>query len=170
MIGHPWDGLVIAVNDVGSHWPRRLDHWCTLHPEKMPAWVKDRTANKHPDGYITWARRGVRGIHRAIESWAGGSSGLLGVAVAFQLGCQRIVLCGVPMNRDPHFAESKVHPKGKPWSSCDAHWKSWTKGEIVNRMKGRVRSMSGKTRDLLGAPDPEWLGVQQVRRWQRDIR
>lgn len=160
MIGGPWPGLVIAVNDVGSHWPRRLDHWCTLHPEKMPGWLKDRTAAGHPDGYTTWARRKSTGIARTIESWAGGSSGLLGVALACgPLECERVILCGVPMNRDPHFAQSKVHPKGKPWTSCDAHWKSWTKPEFTKRMQGRVKSMGGRTRDLLGAPDPEWLGV-----------
>src|SRR5688572_6460764 len=35
MLGSTWPGIVIAVNDIGAMWPRRLDHWCSLHMENM---------------------------------------------------------------------------------------------------------------------------------------
>jgi hypothetical protein len=161
-LGRPWDGVVIAANDVGCHWGRDLHHWVTLHPEKMSKWVQERVGHGHPGGYITWTRRGGRGADRQLDSWAGGSSGLLAVSVAAHIGCTRIVLCGVPMNREPHFAESKVHARNKPWSSADGHWKAWQAPHVLTRLRAMVRSMSGRTRDLLGAPTLDWLvGEQQ---------
>ena len=157
MLGYPWDGYVVAANDIGIHAPV-LHHWCTLHPEKMAGWERERRQAGRPAGYTRWGRRIHQSVDRQVTAWGGGSSGLLGVTVARDaLGCERIVLCGVPMTRSPHFAESTVHPRGKPWPSAHSHWKVWVKDTNVARMKGRVRSMSGRTKDLLGAPTREWL-------------
>jgi SAM-dependent methyltransferase len=161
MLGREWDGIIIAANDIGCHWPRRLDAWCTLHPEKMPKWLKERHANGHPDGYITWSRKGGR-ADRTIKTWGGGASGMLAVAVAYEMGCERVILCGVPMTRAPHFAESGVHQRGKVWSSASTHFKAWRVPAILARMRGRVKSMSGETRTLLGYPDAEFLRLDNV--------
>lgn len=70
----------------------------------------------------------------------GGSSSLMGTKVALKyLGYDRVVLAGVPLTGayKDHFLK---------------HWQ-----EAVPFLAGRVRSMSGHTRDLLGYPDEEWL-------------
>jgi len=158
MIRARWDGIVVAANDIGAHWPRQLHGWATLHPEKMERWVRLREKNGHPGGFVTYARDGKkrRGIDDTVRHrFGGGSSGLLAVSVALHLGCDRIVLCGVPMTRDLYFRESTVHPEGKTFSSADSHWKKWL--QYADRLQGLVKSMSGRTRDLLGEPTLEWL-------------
>ena len=160
-----WDGLVIAVNDVGVHWTRRLDHWVSLHPEKLVRrdpghpkkwpWVRQRAHHGHPNGYETWTRNTKRiAVDHRIPAWPGGSSGLLAVNVAAALHCDRVVLVGVPMDKQPHFRESGVHVRGRNWNP-NAHWKKWLAHE--GDLRGWVRSMSGRTRDLLGEPTPTWL-------------
>lgn len=86
-----------------------------------------------------------------IESW-GGSSGMLCVRVALELGCNRIVLAGVPMEK-----MSRHYDDAKPWNEARQYWPAWEKA--IPRFAGRVRSLSGWTRERLGAPDEEWLHV-----------
>jgi len=144
--GRPWDGVVLAANDVGSHWPRDLDHWITLHPEKMSSWELLRAEQGFSNGYCTWSRR-KRGLMYQVQPWAGGASGMLAIQVAHELGCTRAILCGIPMDASPHFAESVVHIPGKRWTSVAGHWRAW--GVHVDKMVGWVRSMSGETQKLL---------------------
>ncbi|MFP3947088.1 MAG: hypothetical protein ACLFWG_00025 [Longimicrobiales bacterium] len=166
MVGGVWPGVVIAVNNAGVDWDRPLDHWVSMHPEKFHReckpgkggeWIRRRRERGHPDGYVTWARREVPTLaDRQVEVWAGGSSGLLAVAVADILNCPLAVLCGVPMDRRPHYHDVW---DGKPWVHADAHWPAWTSNE--DRLQGWVRSMSGRTREFLGYPDREWLTMRE---------
>ncbi|MCI0434489.1 MAG: hypothetical protein L0271_12740, partial [Gemmatimonadetes bacterium] len=48
LITGDWIGLIAAVNDIGCHWPGRLDHWITLHPEKMARWRHERAVRGLP--------------------------------------------------------------------------------------------------------------------------
>ena len=158
----PWRGLVIAVNDIGCHWPGPIDHWCTLHPEKMKKWQAERSTKGYPGGYTTWTSRKYAGIDKVIKTWGGMSSGGLAVTVAIDgLTVERVVLAGVPMEKTPHFAQSTVHQKTKNWNSAQTHWRSWNKPQAESKMKGKVRSMSGLTLQKFGAPDAEWLGIER---------
>jgi hypothetical protein len=160
MFGPDWWDLVVAANDVGCHWPRHLDAWATLHVEKMAKWRTERDEAGHPTGYVTYARAGKKrkGIDQTIPyPFGGGASGLLAVSVALHLGATRIVLCGVPMTRTPHFAESNVHLPSKPWSTPDSHWKKWVRSAPT--LAPVIRSMGGRTAEKFGAPTAEWLGL-----------
>jgi hypothetical protein len=153
-----WDGLVVAANDVGAHWPRDLDHWVTLHSDKFPSWQDLRAAHGFAAGYRTWCRwyRPDIPVDFRVRPWAGGSSGMLAVQVALEgLGCTHVVLCGVPMTQTPHFAETKERFHSV-WIAANAHWRDWEKCRA--QFGDRVRSMSGRTRELLGAPSLEWFG------------
>ncbi len=69
-----------------------------------------------------------------------GSSAMLGLKVGLRLGYQKIILAGVPLNED-RYAHFQV---GWRW--------------IADLLKCcPVRSMSGYTRELLGAYTEEWL-------------
>lgn len=165
MVGGDWPGIVIAVNDVGIHYPGRIDHWATLHAEKLDGWQRDRIHRGHGRTWTTWSRPKStrRGVDRIVTGWTRGASGMLAVGVALdELGCDRVVLAGIPMDAQPHFRESTVHVAGRPWHAGGSHWNAWKKDEMAERLGGRVRSMSGKTRELLGAPDIEWLGLVPV--------
>lgn len=158
--GKLWDGLTICVNDVACHWPRPIDHWVSLHPNKFRIWKDRRVAETglfaEPE---TWGRDPVDIRHRAQHVfeplWLGGSSGMYAVEVARRaLGCTKIILCGIPMTVSSHFVESKEEFAAR-WQSADVHWTSWRRYylEIVPW----TRSMSGRTKELLGAPSLEWL-------------
>jgi len=144
-----WPGIVIATNDAGAAWPGRLHHWVTLHPEKLTAWKDLRRARGYPEGYATWSKFAHPAIQHLVTSWGSGTSGLLAVAVARAVKARRAVLCGVPMEATPHFFDTDV------WRNADNAWRGWVANE--RRMTGWVRSMSGRTRGLLGEPTPEWL-------------
>jgi hypothetical protein len=45
--------------------------------------------------------------------------------------------------------------RGKPWLQCDSFTIGFMKS--VPHFAGRVRSMSGWSKELLGAPSVEWL-------------
>lgn len=162
----PWDGLVIAVNDIGTHL-EQIDHWVTLHPDKMVEagtdpdhpegwpWEKQRREKGLADGYVTWTHKPNRGTMKVVKSWGGGSSGLLGVCTAYEIGCQRVVLCGVPMDDGAWFEGSVTHDASERFTSVDSHRRVWrrTKDKLIKR----VRSMSGWTKEMLGEPTLEWL-------------
>jgi hypothetical protein len=159
MLGHAWDGVVVAANDVGAHWPRDLHHWASLHPYKLPAWMELR--EQQIGGGVTYElwtddRRYHTAIvvDHAINAWPGGSSGMLALQVAKEIGCTRAVLCGIPMTPTGHFIESveRFHPQ---WVSAPGHMRAWRRHLAL--IEGWARSMSGATRELLGAPTPEWL-------------
>jgi hypothetical protein len=75
---------------------------------------------------------------------------MLCVAVALELGCTRIVLAGVPMDKMAGHYDNR-----KPWMEARQYWPAWERA--IPKFAGRVRSMSGWTRDKLGEPTKEWL-------------
>ena len=156
-VAGPWDGLVIAVNDAGADWPRRLHHWVSLHPERFHLieygkgrWVAKREENGHEPAGQLWGanRRAMDGVQFLKCRMPGGSSGLYAVEVAMHLGATRIVLCGVPM-------DASVNPyHGEAWTGHRNYRGPWQRH--AQRLTN-VRSMSGWTLDLLGAPTEDWL-------------
>lgn len=159
MYGRPWDGVVIAANDIGAHWPHELHHWVSLHPDKFDRWRALRTKHGYAlEGIVTWAKKmRMASQHLAdneIHPWAGGSSGMFAVQVAREVGCTKAILCGIPMTSTPHFAETKEQFHTQ-WLAATGHWKAWTSSK--EQMLGWAKSMSGRTQELLGAPTLDWL-------------
>lgn len=158
----PWSGIVVAVNDAGADWPWTLHHWASLHPERFHVieygkgrWVDKRRANGHePAGQLWGASRGAgEGVEFLKCRMPGGSSGLYAVEVARHVGATRIVLCGVPM-------DASVNPyHGATWRGHRDHRPTWK--QLAAELDD-VRSMSGWTADLLGLPDPTWLGCDTL--------
>lgn len=82
------------------------------------------------------------------HQFVSGSSGLFAVKVALiDLGYEDVVLCGVPMTATPHFDDNV------PWPEVDLFKLGWE--QALPQIDGRVRSMSGWTRELLGAPNED---------------
>jgi len=81
---------------------------------------------------------------------ASGSSGLYAVKLALEAGADKVVLAGVPMS-----AEAAHFFSPEPWQEVGGFIDAWS---IVHpRLQHTVRSMSGWTRERLGAPTPDWL-------------
>lgn len=149
-----WDfDEVIAINDIGAEIPETT-HWCSMHPEKMPKWLGQRRFNGFPEPKDFWTSRdrqppeGLDVEFKTLRNTRGGS-GLLAIHVARFLGCEKIVLCGIPMTPNgEHY-----HTAGL-WKECKLYRVVWEKNPTL---KEDVRSFSGWTRLTLGPPTKEWL-------------
>jgi hypothetical protein len=147
--------IVVAVKDIGITYPH-IDHWVTYHPERLPKELKMRRDRGLVDPLFIWtydkiAIRPKLGIEFRTVPHRGGSSGFMGMVVAC-IVADRCVLAGIPM--DPvqkHFSR----PKKKGWPEAMYYRKVWT--EYHGEYKDRVRSMSGWTKEIFGAPTSEWL-------------
>lgn len=161
--------LWLAVNDVGSWWPGRLDAWATLHPELLRGpgndphdgdWERARSDRGLPCLYTTYAPRGP-GVHEVVQHWGGGGAAGYGARIAEHVGSTHVALCGCPLDDRPyHGASTEYHDIT---SYLDVYRRGWERrldrdhqraGRFI---RDRVRSMSGWTRDLLGAPTTDWL-------------
>lgn len=154
----------VACNDVGAAYPGHLDALVTLHAEKAPIWVGRRAAAGRPSPGAVLAHDGLGHAPPACvtgtTNWRfegqkdTGSSGLFALKVALiDLGFDGAVLCGVPMTpAQGHFFDAAE------WRGAAAHQRGWA--QALPHIKHRARSMSGWTRDLLGAPDERWLAAQ----------
>lgn len=142
---------VIATNDAGAYYPGHIHHWVTLHSEKMPKWWDDRLRAGHPPPDEVWFHAPSAKFvlpHRTTSDW-GGSSGLLATKLALELGYDKIVLCGIPMEDGPHFhTETRMVGTGR-------YWRAWE--ENASQLADKVRSYVGRTAQLLGKPDEVWL-------------
>lgn len=138
--------VVIATNDAIAAYPDRIDHAVTLHPEKLVRWRMERWKNRGNGDYETWSRPDTPdGVDRTLSGWSSGSSGMLAVGVALSVGADSVVLAGVPMQAGAaHFFDPS------PWNDVWHHREAWEKR--ADELRGRVWSLSGWTRDLLGAP------------------
>jgi hypothetical protein len=79
-----------------------------------------------------------------------GTSGLFAAKVALcDLGFDRVVLCGVPMTATPHL-NNRTDWVDRPKTPTD-YQRVWA--GLPAEYLGRMRSLSGWTRELLGAPE-----------------
>lgn len=148
----PWGGEIMAVNDIGAHLHDIVRHWCTLHPEYLAGWRAYRAGHCYGEGVppSTHAPRWRDGVDRVWSmSNYGDTSGLFACFVGLMLGYESIVLAGVPATDEPHYFDP-------PWQRCSGYdpgiaWSTWSWASSTV-FAGRVKSLSGNTRDWLGAP------------------
>ncbi|MGA0604868.1 hypothetical protein ACO2Q0_02620 [Phenylobacterium sp. VNQ135] len=154
---------VVACNDVVAAWPGRLDAAVSLHPEKFGTWITQRRRRGYPDPVRVIGHENARANPRLPDCITGfashqfpgqkgsGSSGHFALKFALiDLGCDRAVLCGVPMSEDQaHFFDEKA------WTAANPHRKGWE--QSWSHIRHRARSMSGWTRAELGAPTRQWI-------------
>lgn len=159
LVGGPWPGRVLAVNDVIPVWEARLDEAVTLHTEKLRGprarWLdwRERRGGNTPR---VWSNVEHHAVDRTFERTAARTSGAGAIVVARKLGGRRIALAGIPMGGSD--VEERRHffdPPGVEWKCPSAAWATWVAER--RRLYGWVRSPSGRTRDLLGEPDERWL-------------
>ncbi|MEI7635880.1 MAG: hypothetical protein WCJ37_01130 [Syntrophus sp. (in: bacteria)] len=73
-----------------------------------------------------------------------GSSSMTGTLAAIRLGYKKIVLCGIPLTGNA--------PEGNPYEAFRLGWE-----DKKDELTGKVKSLSGWTKELLGNPTWEWL-------------
>lgn len=152
---------VYCVKLAGVDYPAAFETWVTLHPEWMDEYEKMRRAAGRPGGYeIVAPLEGEVGMHgkagridrRVTYRWpkmtSSASSGIYAAKVALDDGYDA-VLAGIPMTGAKHYR------RGKPWAQLDSFTPGY--GIALPHLRGRVRSMSGYTRETLGEPTLDWL-------------
>lgn len=156
--GGKFDG-VVACNDAGMWWPGALDGWVSLHPQfwESRGWRKSREDSGYPAPANFYAHENARNLipdkivktdYRFPGQQHSGSSGLFAAKVALvDLGFDRVVLCGVPMTKTPHFWDKNQIN----WHPAESFRNQWL--DLPQEYLDRMRSMSGWTKVLLGPPE-----------------
>lgn len=78
-----------------------------------------------------------------------GSSSFLGTQALVGMGYTKIILCGCPMQGPNQTGKKERY---------DNFFKGWEK-YAISMFGNKVKSMSGKTMQLLGYPSKEWLSL-----------
>lgn len=144
--------IMVAANFAGIDYPGHLDAFCTLHPERMGAWLKARAKMGRNTDCRRFVWRAERGLDAEVikERWRG-SSGLYMAQVALdQLGATGVILCGVPMDKDA----GHIRAPG-PWLRTEVYRRGFL--EARKGIGGQVRSLSGWTSCRFGKPDAQWI-------------
>lgn len=153
-----WD--ILTVNKILETMPANIEHAYSNIPRVLNVAIAARrdeyTREFRPTGEIQTHSCQTGAMHQ--WPWGGhGTSGLGAVLVGIGLGYEPpIVLCGLPLNDGPHngephwrrtaFATSEA--AGSVTDDRDSHWKR----AIELAFGGKVKSMSGRTREWLGSP------------------
>lgn len=147
----------------------------------MDAYEAERAALGLPGGYeIVAPLDGMVGRHagkgknikrktdyRFPGMNASASSGIFAAKVAIDDGFERIVLAGIPMTKEAgHFLPKTKNVDGEIRSTIWNHLDNFASGNpkipkgfelALPFMRGKVKSMSGYTAQVLGTPDRAWL-------------
>jgi len=136
-----------------------IKYFVTYHIEDIEAYKRKKTGDykiiSHTNDFIKYSRE-----RRKKPEWANtnvdivyphqapsGSSSLLGTKAAlFKLGYNKVVLIGCPMDT------GSIENKAKSYSVFRKGW-LYFKSDLV----GKVKSMSGWTKELLGEPTKGWV-------------
>jgi hypothetical protein len=161
------DHDVIAVNDIGMEYRGNLAAWVSLHGEKLVHWMRHRANAGLPPAKKTYTglsagdwknvREGVDECVRVLwpEQEHCGSSGLFAVRIALEyLNYDTVILCGIPMT-----STGQHYFRSKDWGVASVYWPHW-EAVYESRLKGKVFSMSGWTRNLLGEPPTSLMEIQ----------
>lgn len=152
---HPGPYTIIATNNAGRDYHGILHNWVTLHTEKMPKWVKERREHGLPDAEQFWTSntktipKEHEELYNHVPTWDG-SSGLLAVSVALWLEYDKVILCGVPLDK-----QAAHYDDDAPWMDAPRYRAAWTKRLKI--LKGKVKSFNGWTSLILGEPTRAWI-------------
>jgi hypothetical protein len=145
--GRDYDVTIIGMDAAGMH-VIPCEYVATYHPAE----IQDiRTRREAIGGNLDYRlishegkQPGVDIVEPLNPGDRSGSSSLLGTLAALKMGYGRIILCGCPLIG-----------KNEHGGSYDSFRIGWTNKQKY--LNDRVRSMSGWTKELLGAPTDEWL-------------
>lgn len=144
-----YDYLAVGL-DCADRYLGRIEHAVSYHPKEFKPFIKNNVvmpgfhARRQAAGgnmdYQTHSHGGPELGHRIWPYHTpSGSSAMLGVEVGMGLGYEKIIVAGSPLT-DKGYVRFQT---------------GWT--ARLDKIKDKVRAMSGFPRELLGAPDEEWL-------------
>jgi hypothetical protein len=143
------EGDMISVSAAGCCVIQPMvKHWCNLHAEYLPHYqflaqfrqpkhIHTHTQKPSPDAEFIWEIQ-----HPYLNR---GTSAMFATLVGLALGYTEIILAGCPLDNSAYFYEPPSTRHGI-YPSCLKAWE-YSHEYVFN---GRVKSMSGKTMELLG--------------------
>lgn len=149
-----FDG-VVAAKHAGIEWSSELDAWVSLHPDRFGSLIAERAKRGYPPSKRLFGHIPMENVCEGMPykfngQKRSGSSGLFACKVAIELGFDRLVLCGIPLEKSEGRIDGKSH-----WNGAGSFRQGFL--EAVPALAGRARSMSGWTAIMLGAPTSEWF-------------
>ena len=135
-----------------------VDYWLWFHAELFPDFALRREKKGHPPVKEYWSvpykgrGRPAPGFNVQYFDWThGGSSGLVAVGLALkEKKADCVILAGIPMT-----AEGGRYDDKKQWTEAVHHRVGWW--NTLQMTRGKVKSFSGWTKELLGEPTAEWM-------------
>lgn len=141
----------MAVNKAGETFPGHLEHWYSNAGHLLKIWMAARRQEYIKEFIVSHTHACSNGAMWLWPWGAHGTSGLGAALTGIALGYEQIVLCGLPLDNGPHNGEPpwrKTRFASSEVKDDDQHWQRAR--ELA--FQGKVKSMSGRTRDWLGAP------------------
>lgn len=162
--GIPHD--VYCVNRSMLFFQRQIDHWCAIDVEES-VWftqnVNEKIQNVKPiirhtigegsfayDVYWTMVGDIENDFQRRVLT---GNSGYFAVLTALEMGYEKLVLAGIPLNMEPcwYEPESDEGPNWNGW--CYTQWMDF---KMKRPEAENVKSLSGYSKFILGEATREW--------------
>jgi len=149
---------VLCVKDALVYFPGNVNHTFSEHPDQLPILSQLRKARRKTIRHQTTKLRhhtsGALGDVPHVHAWKlpnYGCSGLSACIVGVLLGYEKIVLAGSPLTDEGHFYDPPWVKTSLERSFPGETPKIWKKmaDEVF---KGKVKSLSGRTKELLGGP------------------
>ena len=157
----PWKSYeIMTVNDMVMHFPWTVSHAYSNDWEMLPKWVAARRPRYRLEYDVGIQLHSCHPCPGA-SLWdipGNGTSSLGAVLVGQKLGYQKIVLAGVPLDGSGHYFDPPDGFDGsRKWSNFDREVSTRENGQIrfwsgIVHDLSNVRSLSGRTRELLGPP------------------
>ena len=145
----------MAVNDIAMHLPMKVRHLYSNDHRMIPFWMGARRHQYiRTHGLIEYTHSNQTGGQHTWP-WPGhGTSALGAVYTGIAMGYNPIILCGCPLDDSPNYFSPSWEKRNfsrEVSEQVDGNLAYWS-GAARKCFKGRVKSMSGRTRELLGAP------------------
>lgn len=140
---------VMCLNDMVMHYPGQVDHAYSNEHQTLPKWVAARRPRYLKDFQNKILQHTCQtGLsYQCIWHIPGhGTSGLNAVYVGLGMGYDKIILAGVPIDGTGHYFEPEW--KKTNYEKMMRYWDNANK----HVFDGKVKSLSGLTRELLGEP------------------
>lgn len=147
----------MTVNKLVEVFPGHIEHAYSHSAQALESFINARR-HEYREEFV--GPRYTHSLHSGTDvtwNWSGHGTSSLGAALtAVALGYDRVVLCGIPLDNGPHNGEPhwrKTHFEtseavSNPATGMDDHWKR----AVDLAFEGKVKSMSGRTRQWLGQP------------------
>ncbi len=132
-----------------------VKHLFSLHADRIKGFLeigKFRTLS-HIHTHSIRKAEGVENVW-SFRGDYGGSSSLIACLVGLGLGYGKIILCGAPLTSERRFYDTLDYKSEVGDRATLIAWQL-RKSQLKN-----VRSMSGRTKDLLGYPAKEWIEAE----------